>query len=210
MTTSDKPLLYHASPSRSSTILWMLEEIGQPYDVELLDLKAGDNLKPAYLATNPMGKVPALRHRGEIVTEVPAICAYLADAYPEAKLAPSPNSSKRAPYLRWLMFSTASFEPAVISKAMKWEGGQRAMLGYGDFDTTMTTAAAAIAKGPWLLGDMFSAADVALGAQIRWTMQFKLIPEKPAFLAYIDRLNARPALQRANAKDAEFAKGKSA
>ena len=210
MTTADKPLLYHASPSRSSTILWMLEEVGQPYDMELLDLKAGDNLKPAFLAINPMGKVPALSHRGEIVTEVPAICAYLADAYPQAGLAPAFNSPKRAPYLRWLMFSTASFEPAVISKAMKWEGGQRAMLGYGDFDSTMNTAAVAIATGPWLLGGTFSAADVALGAQIRWTMQFKMIPEKAEFLAYVARLNARPALQRANAKDAALAKSTSA
>ena len=207
---TDIPILYHASPSRSSAILWMLEEIGQPYEVRLIDTKAGAQLGPAFMAINPMGKVPALAHRGVVVTEVPAICAYLADAYPSAGLAPALADPARGPYLRWLVFSTAAFEPAVISRAMKWEGGQRAMLGYGDFDTTMTTAAGALRPGPWLLGEKFSAADVAFGAQIRWTSLFKLIPERPEFQAYIARLEARPALQRANAKDQAFTQAKGA
>ena len=210
MPDTQQPTLYHGSPSRSSTILWMLEEVGTPYDVQLLDLTAGDQLKPAFLAINPMGKVPALAHRGMVVTEVPAICAYLADAFPAAGLAPKLDDPARGTYLRWLVFSTAAFEPAVITRAMKWEGGRRAMLGYGDFDTTMETAAAAVRAGPWLLGEHFSAADVTLGAQIRWTTQFKLIPDKPEFAAYIARLEARPALQRATTRDAEFAKAKGA
>ncbi len=203
---NQKPTLYHSPNTRSATILWMLEEIGAPYDVAIVDINSGAQLQPPYLAINPMGKVPALAHRGEIVTEVPAICAYLADAFPQANLAPALDDPRRARYLRWLVFSTAAFEPAVITKAMKWEGGSRAMLGYGDFDTTMTTAAAAIGNGPWLLGDTFSAADVALGSQIRWASLFKLIPEKPEFQAYVARLSARPAMLRSLAKDAEFAK----
>ena len=200
--------LYHASPSRSSIILWMLEELGQPYEVKLLKLSEGDNLKPDYLAINPMGKVPALDHKGTVITESAAICTYLADEFPQAKLNVPVGTPRRGVYLKWLCFGPGCFEPAVIDRAApRTEEARRGMLGYGTFDTTMDTVAKAVAKGPWLMGEQFTAADVIIGANIRWGTMFKLIPERPEFTAYAARIAARPAAQRAEAKDKEFAGG---
>jgi len=202
--------LYHASPSRSSTVLWMLEELGQPYDVHLLSLSKGENRAPDYLAINPMGKVPALRHRDTVITEVAAICTYLADEFPAAKLNVPIGTPRRGVYLKWLFFGPGCVEPAVIDRAApRKEEARRGMLGYGDFDTTMNVLAAAVEKGPWLTGEQFTAADVVTGSQIRWGMMFKMIPERPEFTAYAARIAARPAAQRAEAKDKELA-GKSA
>ena len=198
--------LYHASPSRSSVVLWMLEELGQPYDVKLLKLSEGDNLKPDYLAVNPMGKVPALDHRGTIVTEVAAICTYLADEFPQAKLAVPIGTPARGVYLKWLFFGPGCFEPAMIDRAApRKEEARRGILGYGSFDTTMDVVAKAVEKGPWLMGEQFTAADVVIGANIRWGTMFKLIPERPEFTAYSARIATRPAAQRADAKDKNFA-----
>ena len=156
--------LYHASPSRSSIILWMLEELGQPYDIKLIKLSEGDNLKPGYLAINPMGKVPALDHKGTVITEAAAICTYLADEFPQAKLNVPVGSPRRGVYLKWLFFGPGCFEPAVIDRAApRKEEARRGMLGYGTFDTTMDTVAKAIEKGPWLMGEQFTAADVIIG-----------------------------------------------
>jgi glutathione S-transferase len=195
--------LYHASPSRSSVILWMLEELAEPYDIKLLKLSEGDQQKPDYLAINPMGKVPALKHNGVVVTEAAAICTYLADAFPQKKLnVPDP---RRGPYLKWLFFGPSCFEPAVIDRAApRKEEARRAMLGYGDFDTTMNVVAKAVEKGPWILGDQFTAADVVIGSNVRWGTMFKLVPERPEFAAYSARVAARPAAQRAEAKDKEL------
>ena len=198
--------LYHASPSRSSIVLWMLEEIGEPYDIKLLKLSAGDNMKPDYLAINPMGKVPALKHGDTVITEVAAICTYLADEFPGKKLNIPIGSPKRGIYLKWLFFGPGCMEPAVIDRAApRKEEARRAMLGYGDFDTTMNVVAKAVEKGPWLMGDQFTAADVIIGANIRWGVMFKLIPERKEFLDYAARIAARPAAQRAEAKDQELA-----
>ena len=195
-------LLYHASPSRSSIVLWMLEELGEPYDIRLLSLSKGENMRPDYLAINPMGKVPALRHRDTIITEVAAICTYLADEFPARKLNIPVGTPRRGVYLKWLFFAPGCMEPAVIDRAApRKEEARRGMLGYGDFDTTMNTVAAAVAKGPYLMGDQFTAADVVVGSQIRWGTMFKMIPERPEFAAYSARLAARPAAQRAEAKD---------
>ena len=200
--------LYHASPSRSSIILWMLEELGQPYEVKLLKLSEGDNLKPGYLAINPMGKVPALDHKGTVITESAAICTYLADEFPEARLNVPIGTPRRGVYLKWLFFGPGCFEPAVIDRAApRKEEARRGMLGYGTFDMTMDTVAKAVAKGPWLVGEQFTAADVIIGANIRWGTMFKLIPERPEFTAYLARMAARPAAQRAEAKDKDFAGG---
>jgi glutathione S-transferase len=197
--------LYHASPSRSSIALWMLEEVGQPYDVKLIRLSEGENLKPAYLAINPMGKVPALDHRGTIVTEVAAICAYLADEFPQAKLNVPVGTPRRGVYLKWLFFGPGAMEPAAIDRAApRKEPPRRAMLGYGDFDTTMDVAAKAVETGPWLMGGQFTAADVVIGAQVRWGMHFKLLPERKEFVDYAARIAARPAARRAEAKDKEL------
>jgi glutathione S-transferase len=200
--------LYHASPSRSSVVLWMLEELGQPYDIKLIKLSEGDNLKPDYLAINPMGKVPALDHRGTIITEMAAICTYLADEFPQAKLAVPIGTPARGVYLKWLFFGPGCFELAVIDRAApRKEEARRAMLGYGSFDTTMDVVAKAVEKGPWLMGEQFTAADVVIGANIRWGTMFKLVPERPEFAAYAARIAARPAVQRADAKDKDFAGG---
>ena len=198
--------LYHASPSRSSIVLWMLEEIGQPYDIKLLKLSAGDNMKPDYLAINPMGKVPALKHGDTVITEVAAICAYLADEFPDRKLNIPVGTPRRGVYLKWLFFGPGCMEPAVIDRAApRKEEARRAMLGYGDFDTTMNVVAKAVEKGPWLMGDQFTAADVVIGSNVRWGMMFKLLPERKEFIDYAARIAARPAAQRAQAKDQELA-----
>ena len=190
--------LYHASPSRSSVALWMLEETGQPYDIKLMQLSAGDNLKPDYLAINPMGKVPALRHGDTVITELAAICTYLADEFPDKKLNVPIGTPKRGAYLKWLFFGPGCAAP-------RKEEARRAMLGYGDFDTTMNVLAKAVEKGPWLMGDQFTAADVVIGANIRWGMIFKMVPERKEFVDYAARIAMRPAAQRAEAKDKELA-----
>jgi len=203
--TTQRITLYHGSPSRSSTVLWMLEELGEPYELKLLDLKKGEQRQPAYLAVNPMGKVPALIHDGVLITEVGAICTYLADAYPRAGLAPAVDDPLRGPYLRWMFFQGNCLEPALIDRALKREPGQASMMPYGDVDTTVETVARAVAKGPWFLGDRFTALDVYFGSAIRWTLQFGILPARPEFTAYRDRLMQRPAYSRAEAKDGELA-----
>jgi len=198
--------LYHAAPSRSSIVLWMLEELGRPYDIKLIKLSAGDNLNPDYLAINPMGKVPALKHGDTVITEAAAICTYLADEFPGATLNIPIGTPRRGVYLKWLFFGPSCIEPAVIDRAApRKEEARRGMLGYGDFDTVMNVVAQAVAKGPWLMGEQFTAADVIVGANIRWGMMFKIIPPRQEFLDYAARIAARPAAQLAEAKDKDLA-----
>jgi glutathione S-transferase len=201
-----KLTLYHAAPSRSALVHWLLEEIGEPYEVHLLHLRRGENREAAYLAVNPMGKVPALRHGDVVVTEAAAICLYLADAFPNAGVTVPLGDRRRGAFLKWLFFGPGVLEPAVTDQAFKRaEAPPRGTLGYGDFDTTMDVLANAVARGPYLLGEQFTAADVVIGGTLRWGMLFKLIPERPEFVAYTGRLAARPALQRAEARDKEMA-----
>ncbi len=198
--------LYHAAPSRSSIVRWMLEEIGEPYDVHLLSLSKGDNRAPDYLAVNPMGKVPALRHGDVVITEAAAICTYLADEYPRAKLNVPVGDPRRGPYLKWLFFGPSCIEPAMMDRAFpRKEEARRGALGYGDFDTVLNVVAKAVASGRFILGDQFTAADVVIGSGLRFGMMFKLLPERDEFMAYTQRLAQRPALQRAEAKDKELA-----
>jgi glutathione S-transferase len=198
--------LYHASPSRSSIVLWMLEELGEPYDIKLLKLSAGDNLKPEFLSLNPMGKVPTLKHGDTVITESAAICTFLADEYPKAKLNIPVGAPGRGVYLKWLFFGPSCIEPAIIDRASpRKEEARRAMLGYGDFDIVMNVTAKAVEKGPWLMGEQFTAADVIIGANLRWGMIFKMIPERKEFLDYAARIAARPGAQRAEKKDKEMA-----
>jgi glutathione S-transferase len=197
--------LYHASPSRSSIVLWMLEELGQPYDIKLISLSKGDNMQPDFLAINPMGKVPAIRHGNTVITEAAAICTYLADEFPQAKLNVPVGAPGRGAYLKWLFFGPSCIEPAMIDRAApRKEEARRAMLGYGDFDTVMNVTAKAVEKGPWLMGEQFTAADVIVGSGIRWGMMFKMIPESKEFTDYAARIAVRPAAQRAQAKDKEM------
>ena len=201
-----KLTLYHAAPSRSSVTRWMLEEIGEPYDIKLLSLSKGDNQKPDYLAVNPMGKAPALKHGDVVITESAAICTYLADEFPRAKLNVPIGDPRRGAYLKWLFFGPSCIEPAIMDRAFpRKEEARRAALGYGDFDTVIDVVAKAVSKGPYLVGDQFTAADVVIGSGLRWGMMFKLLPERPEFTTYVGRLAQRPSLQRADDKDKELA-----
>ena len=201
-----KLMLYHAAPSRSSITRWMLEEIGEPYDIHLLSLNKGDNRAPEFLEVNPMGKVPALKHGDVVITEAAAICAYLADEFPRAKLNVPVGDPRRGVYLKWLFFGPSCIEPAIADRAFpRAEEPRRGMLGYGDFDTVMNVLANAVAKDPYLMGEQFTAADVVLGSTLRWGMMFNLLPKQPEFVDYVARLEARPALQRATALDQELA-----
>ena len=197
--------LYHATPSRSSIALWMLEEVGEPYDIKLLDLAKGDQQKPDYLAINPMGKVPALRHGAAVVTESAAICTYLADAFPRAGLSVPVGDPRRGVYLKWLFFGPGVLESAVTDRAFpRKEEPRRGTLGYGDFDTVMRVLSDAVTPGPFLMGEQFTAADVVIGANLRWGMMFKLIPERKELADYVARFKDRPAVERAQGKDAAF------
>jgi glutathione S-transferase len=201
-----KLTLYHAAPSRSSIVRWMLEEIGEPYEIQLLSLSKGENRAPDYLAVNPMGKVPALRHGDAVITEAAAICAYLADEFPRAKLSVPIGDPRRGLYLKWLFFGPSCIEPAMMDRAFpRKEEARRAALGYGDFDTVIKVLTNAVARGPYILGEQFTAADVVIGSTLRFGMLFKLLPEQPEFTAYTGRMAQRPALQRAEAKDKELA-----
>jgi glutathione S-transferase len=201
-----KLTLYHAVPSRSSIVHWMLEEVGEPYDLHLLSLQAGENRTPQYLAINPMGKVPALRHGDVVITEAAAVCTYLADVFPKAKLNIPIGDPRRGIYLKWLFFGPGCLEPAIQDRAFpRKEAAPRTAMGYGEYDTVMDVIAQAIATEPYLMGEQFTAADVVIGAGLRWGMAFKLLPQRPEFVAYAGRLAERPALQRAESKDQELA-----
>ncbi|MGE3148265.1 MAG: glutathione S-transferase family protein [Pseudorhodoplanes sp.] len=199
-------LLYHAAPSRSSIVRWMLEELEEPYDIHLLNLSKGENRQPDYLAVNPMGKVPALKHKGVVITEAAAICAYLADEFPQKKLNIPVGDPRRGVYFQWLFFGPSCVEPAVQDRAFpRKEGAREQAIGYRDLDTVSDHLAKAVSQGPYLMGAQFTAADVIIGSGLRWGTMFKLIPDRPEFAAYIARIAQRPAAQRADAKDAELA-----
>jgi glutathione S-transferase len=198
--------LYHAAPSRSSIARWMLEELGEPYDLHVLSLAKGEQQAPDYLAVNPMGKVPALKHGDAVITEAAAICTYLADEFPQAQLNVPVGDPRRGTYLRWLFFAPSCIEPAITDRAFpRKEEPRRGMLGYGDFDTVMAVVAGAVEPGPYLMGEQFTAADVVLGSTLRWGMMFGILPKRPEFVAYVGRLEQRPALKRAVALDQELA-----
>jgi glutathione S-transferase len=198
--------LYHAAPSRSSIVLWMLEEVGEPYDLHLMSLKKGENRAADYLKVNPMGKVPALRHGDTVIAEAAAICAYLADAFPQAKLNVPVGDPRRGPYLKWLFFGPSCIEPAMMDHMFpRKDIPPRAALGYGDYDTVLSVLTEAVRSGPYLMGEQFTAADVVIGSGLRYGMMFKGIPERPEFLAYAGRVAERPAAKRATAKDQELA-----
>jgi glutathione S-transferase len=197
--------LYHATRSRSAIALWMLEEVGAPYDIKLLKLSEGDNLKPDYLAINPMGKVPALKHGDAVVTEAAAICTYLADEFPANKLNVPVGTPRRGVYLKWLFFGPSVIEPAMMDRAFPRKESPRAStVGWRDFDTVLDIVAKALMRGPYLMGEQFTAADVVIGSGLRFGMMFKLIPERKEFAEYVARLGARPAAKRAEAKDKEL------
>ncbi|MET0288478.1 MAG: glutathione S-transferase family protein [Pseudoxanthomonas sp.] len=194
--------LFHAIPSRSSGVLTLLEELGADYELKLLDLRAGDNLKPEYLAINPMGKVPAILHDGALVTEQVAIFIYLGDLYAETGLAPQMGDPLRGPYLRWLAFHGSCFEPALIDKALKREPAPRGMSPFVDADTVMQVIEGQLSAGEYLLGARFTVADVLWGSALGWLVGFGLVQATPVIEAYLARVMARPAVTRARQIDA--------
>jgi glutathione S-transferase len=209
---SDDLVFYTHPMSRGRIIRWMLEEVGQPYRTELLEWGAGSK-SPEFLAINPMGKVPAIRHGETVVTEAGAICAYLADAFPQAGLAPPSGSRARGPYYRWLFFAAGPVEQATTSKTMGWEAPaeRRAMLGFGCMDDVLDTLEGALKGRDYIVGDSFTAADLYVGAHLGWGMQFGSIEKRPVFEAYAARLRARPAAVRAaEIDDALIAQGQAA
>jgi glutathione S-transferase len=206
MTSQNRQVtLYHCPYTRSTGALTLLEELGADYQLHVMNMKAGEQRKPEFLAINPMGKVPTLTHGDAVVTEQVSVYLYLADLYPEAGLAPALSDPLRGPYLRWMVFYGSCFEPAVVDRVQKREPIPEARSPYGDFDSVMKTLIAQLQKGPWLLGERFTAADVLWGGALNWTTQFGLIPEVPAVRNYIARFIERPAYKRALAKDAELA-----
>ena len=199
---TDELIFYTNPQSRGRIARWMLEEVGQPYRTEILDYSTA--LKsPEYLAVNPMGKVPALRHGDAVVTETAAICAYLADAFPRAGLAPPPGDRLRGPYYRWLFFAAGPVEAAVSNRALGFvvpEGRER-MMGYGSYAEVMDVLEKAVSGGPFLVGDRFSAADVYVGSHLGFGMQFGMIEKRPAYEDYWSRMSSRPAAARAREMD---------
>ncbi|WP_419826065.1 glutathione S-transferase family protein [Sphingomonas sp.] len=188
-------VLYTHPMSRGRTARWMLEEVGVPYETVLLDY--GTTMKaPDYLAINPMGKVPAIVHRGEIVTENAAICAYLADAFPDAGLAPP--GSERARYYRWLFFAASPLDSAIIDRALSREipKEKAGLVGYSGFDAVIDALENALDGRDYIASDRFSAADLYVGANLGFHLRFGTIPDRPSFRAYVERLEARPAFAR--------------
>ena len=198
---SDELVFYTNPMSRGRIARWMLEEVGQPYRTEIVEY--ANNKSPAYLAVNPMGKVPALKHGETVVTETAAICAYLADVFPQAGLAPPLGSKARGPYFRWLFFGAGPVEAATTNKSLGFvvPEGREMMAGYGSHERVMDVMEQAVTGVDYVAGDRFTAADVYFGSQIAFGMQFGSMEERPAFVTYVDRITARPAYQRASEID---------
>lgn len=191
--------LYWSPRSRAFTALWMMEEAGQPYERVLTDISTGAQKTPGYLAINPMGKVPALQDGEATMGEAAAICAYVAERCPDAKLAPPVGDPRRARYLYWLFFAPSCIEPAIIQLFTKIQV-PTSTAGWGDATQVFDVLDTALEKGPWLLGDDFTAADVVIGSGLNYAVRlFKMVPARPSFDRYIDRCAARPTFQRATA-----------
>ncbi len=190
---------YHNPMSRGRMVHWMLEEVGAPYQVELLSFEKREHKSPEYLAINPMGKIPAILHRGTAITETPAIIAYLADAFPANGLAPALDDPQRGTYLRWLFFGASCVDAAIMDKMLARPPVERTgSIGYGTYEDTVRTLEHALTPGPYLLGDRFSAADVYIGSQIGFGLMTKTLEPTPTFAAYVARCHERPAFLRAN------------
>lgn len=203
--TADRITLYYSPQSRATGARILLEELGAPYDLHVLNMKAGEQRQPAYLAVNPLGKVPAIRHGEALVTEQVAIYIYLADLFPKAGLTPALDDIRRGPYLRWIAYYGSSFEPAVIDSFMKREPAPVTQSPYSDYDSMLGVLETQLSKGPYLLGERMTAADILWGVAFNWTMMFGLVPKKDVFVRYAERIASRPAFQRISAADDEMA-----
>lgn len=208
--TGERLTLYHAPNTRSFGVLVLLEELGASFDLHVLNIGAGEQRQQAYLSINPMGKVPAVMHGSSLITEQAAIYIYLADLFPKAGLAPALHDPLRGPYLRWMVYYAACFEPAIVDRALKRDPGPPGTVPYGDYDATIGTLMRQIEQGPYMLGDRFTAADILWGSALNWTSAFKLVPDTPAMRAYIQRFRDRPSVGHATARDAGIAQAQAA
>jgi glutathione S-transferase len=201
-----EPLIFYHSPqTRSSGVRILLEELGAPHRLQILNMKIGEQRNPEYMAINPMGKVPAICHNGTLVTEQVAIYIYLTDAFPEKGLAPAIGDPLRGSYLRWIAYYGSCFEPAVTDKALQREPGSVSMMPYGDFDTMLKTLTDQLAKDSYILGERFSAADILWGTALEWMVTFKLLPDIAVINDYVKRVAERPSVQKIKVADAELA-----
>jgi glutathione S-transferase len=199
-----KITFYHAPNSRSGGTFALLEELDADYELHLLNLKAGEQRLPDYRAINPMCKVPAIRHGDALITEQPAIFMYLSELYAGAGLAPAVDDPLRGPYLRWLVFYGSCFEPALVDRSLNRDPAPPSTSPYGTWDDVINTLQLQLARGPYMLGERFTAVDVLWGGALHWATLFKLVPDTPQLRTYIDRVVTRPAMQRVAIKDAEF------
>jgi glutathione S-transferase len=195
--TASTLTLFHNPRSRSTGARILLEALGVPYEVTYIDLTTGANRTPEFLALNPLGKLPTLTHGAAVITEQVAITIYLADRFPAAGLAPALDDPQRGPYLRWLIFYAACFEPALLDHAGKREPMEASSSPYGDYETMLATLVAQLERGDYLLGDRLTAADLLWGNALRWTTMFGMVPKLSAISAYMDRVCAHPAFARA-------------
>ena len=205
MNAGPKVTFFHGINSRSTGARILLEELGADYELKLLNFKTGEQRAPDYLAINPMGKVPAVLHDGALVTEQVAVFIYLADLYAGAGLAPPIGDPLRGPYLRWIAFYGACYEPAVIDRSQQRAPAPPSTSPYGDFDTMFKTLCDQLARADYILGERFTAADVLWGTALEWTTGFGLVPATPDISAYIERVMSRPAAQRVKSDDARLA-----
>jgi glutathione S-transferase len=196
---SEEIVFYHNPMSRARMVHWMLEETGAPYRIELLSFDKGENKKPAFLAVNPMGKLPAIVHRGTVITECGAIITYLGDAFPAAKLAPAFEDPARGTYLRWMFFGQGCIESALIDRMLSRPPVDRpTALGYGNYEDVVHAVEKALTPGPYILGNRFSAVDVYVGSQLGFGMMTKSLEARPIFQSYVGLLSQRPAYKRFN------------
>ncbi|AKT42246.1 glutathione S-transferase family protein [Chondromyces crocatus] len=189
-------VVFHAPNSRSVGTLTLLDELGASYELRAIDLRADEQREPAYTGVNPLGKVPALLHDGVLVTEQVAVTIYLADRFADAGLAPALDDPERGAYLRWIAFQGSSFEPAMVDKAMKRTPAPRGVATYGEVEQVLSTLLGALERGPYLLGERFTAADVLWGISLGWLVSFGLVPKEPAVVAYVERIKSRPSVAR--------------
>lgn len=201
----DRIAFYYAPQTRARSVMVLLDELKAPHDLHILNMKAGEQRQPAFLGINPLGKVPTIRHGEAVITEQVAIHIYLGDLFPEAGMTPAIADPLRGPYLRWLVYYAACFEPAVVDMFMKREPAPESQSPYGTYDQVMDLLRDQLAKGPYMLGDRFTVADVLWGTALSWTLQFGIVPEYPEFKDYAARMSERPAFERAMERDVAIA-----
>ncbi|MGJ3233232.1 MAG: glutathione S-transferase family protein [Oceanicaulis sp.] len=187
--------VWHGPNTRSTGTVWLLEELGVPYELRKVDVFGGETREAPYLAINPAGKVPAIRHKGKVIGEMAAISLYLCDAFPESGLAPAIGDEKRAEYLYWSVFRPGVLEPAMMAKVQGWDADP-GRVGWGDWETCLSLVERPLKEHPYLLGERFSAADILVGGALGWLRHFGVLPKDSPFDAYIDSLHDRPAYAR--------------